>query len=193
MGLEKVKQEILNKAREEAAVIAQQAKEEAKSIEKSAEKQVKDYESLVEEDLEKSVEIIKRKELAAADLEVQKKSLEAKNELIEAVFSEVRRKLKSFGDKSREAHIKSILGRAMMEMDIAVVRCSSKDVRFVEAASSGGNGNSRLKVVKNDEMLGGLVAESADGKLQVDYSYDAIIEQLKSRVLIDVAKILFGK
>ena len=79
----------------------------------------------------------------------------------------------------------------MTEMDIEVVRFSGKDVRIVEAASS--NGNSRLKVVKTDEMLGGLVAESADGKLQVDYSYDAIIEQLKSRVLIDVAKILFGK
>ena len=188
MGLEKVKQELLNRAREEAAVIAQQAKEEAKIIEKSAEKQIRDYESLVEEDLEKSVETIKRKELAAADLEVQKKSLEAKNELIEAVFSEVRKKLKSFGDKSREAHVKSLLGIAMKEMDVAVVRCNSRDVRFVSS-----NDNSKLKVFASDDISGGIIAESADGKLRVDYSYDTILEQVKSKVLVNVAKILFGK
>ena len=188
MGLEKVKQELLNRAREEAGVIAQQARDEAKLIEKSAEKQVKERERVLEEEMERVVELMRRKELASAELELQKKSLGTKNEAIEAVFSEVNRKLKGLGDKSRESHIKSLLGIAMKELDVAVVRCNSRDVRFVSS-----NGNSKLKVFASDDISGGIIAESGDGKLRVDYSYDTILEQVKSKVLVNVAKILFGK
>ncbi len=191
MGLEKVKQEILNGAREEAGKLAEHAKEEAKAIEKSAENQVRDYERMVEEDIEKSIEIMKRRELAAAELEVQKKALEAKNELIEAVFSEASKKLRSLGDKSREAHVKNLLGMAMNEMDVAVVRCNAKDGKFV--SNYGGGSGGRLKVVASDDVSGGVIAESADGRLRVNYSYETMLEQVKSKVLIDVARILFGK
>lgn len=189
MGLEKVKQEILNSAREEAGELAEQAREETKAIEKSAEKQVNDYERLVEEDIEKSVEIMKRRELAAAELEVQKKTLQTKNELIDAIFSEVRKKLRSLGDRSREAHVKNLLGRAMEEMDVAVVGCNSRDGKFVSSQGTGGS----LKVVADEGISGGVIAESTGGKLRVDYSYETMLEQVKSKVLIDVAKILFGK
>ena len=188
MGLEKVKQELLNTAREEAGTIAQQAKEEAKIIEKSAEKQVAEHERLMNEEVASIVETMKRRELAAAELELQKKFLGTKNDMIEAVFSEASRKLKGLGDKSRESHIKSLLGIAMKEMDVAVVRCNSRDVRFVSS-----HDNSKLKVFASDDILGGVIAESADGKLSVDYSYDTILEQVKSKVLINVAKVLFGK
>ncbi len=189
MGLDKVKQEILDNAREDAGKLTEQAKDEAKAIEKSAEKQVKGYERMMEEDMEKSVELMKRRELAAAELEVQKKTLDAKSELIESVFAEGWKKLRNIGEKSREAHIKSLLERAMAEMDVAVVKCNARDSKLVSSHTSG----SRLKAVVAADISGGIIAESADGKLKVDYSYEAVLEQVKSKVLVDVAKILFGK
>ena len=189
MGLEKVKQEILDSAREEAGKLTEKAKEEAKAIERSAEKQARDYERMAEEGTEKSVELMKRRELAAAELEVQKKALEAKSELIEAVFSEGWKKLRNLGEKTREAHIKGLLERAMKEMDVAVVKCSAKDSRLVSNYS----GEGKIKIVAAGDISGGIIAESADGRLKVDYSYDALFEQVKSKVLIDVAKTLFEK
>ncbi|MBI2550054.1 hypothetical protein HYV83_02635 [Candidatus Woesearchaeota archaeon] len=190
MGLEKVKQEILERAQAEADKAIDAAQSEAKAVMKSAEKQVAGYERMMEEDLEALSNAVKRKEVASAELELKKQLLSAKSELIEGVFRDARKKLGSLPDKKRESHITALLDAARKEMNVSVVQCSSKDARFVEAS---GSGDSRLKVVKNDEMLGGIIAESPDGRLRVDYSYDILLGQVKSKVLGDVAKILFGQ
>ncbi len=185
MGLEKVKQEILENARKEADEILAAAEAEARTITRSAEKQMQDYQKLVEEDGERAAELMKRRKVASADLELQKQALSAKNEIIEGVFEQVRKKLRLRSDKSREADVKALLKAASGEMDVAVVHCNGRDARFLEGSG--------LKVVKNDSMLGGIIAESPDGKLRVDYSYETLLGQARMRVLGDVARKLFGK
>lgn len=192
MGLEKVKQEILERAQAEADKAVEDAQSEAKAMMKSAEKRIAGYGRMMGEDLEALSNAVKRKEVASAELELKKQLLCAKSELIEGVFGEVRKKLRSLPDKKRESHVTALLDAARKEMStsIAVVQCSSRDARFVEAS---GSGSSRLKVMKNDEMLGGIVAESPDDRLRVDYSYETVLGQVKAKVLGDVAKILFGQ
>ncbi|MBI3036217.1 hypothetical protein HYY73_00450 [Candidatus Woesearchaeota archaeon] len=185
MGLEKVKQEILERAKAEADKAVDDAKSEAKAVMKSAEKQVTVYERVMEEDLEALSNAVKRREVASAELELKKQLLSAKSGLIEGVFGEARKKLGSLSDKKRESHITALLDSARKEMNVSVVQCSGKDARFLD--SSG------LKVVRNDSMLGGIIAESPDGKLRIDYSYETVLGQVKSKVLGDVAKILFGQ
>ena len=193
MGLEKVKQEILEKARKEAAEIASAAQAEAKAIMRAAEKQMQNYESLIDEDASRSVEQMRRRELASAELELQKQVLAAKNELIENVFSQAMRKLGQLGDKRREAHVKALLDLVRKEMNVAVVQCNSRDARFLEGSTGNGGSGGKLKVIKNDSISGGIVAESPDRKLKVDYSYGTVLEQTKSKVLSDVARLLFRK
>ncbi len=185
MGLEKVKQEILEKAQKEADEIVAAATAEAKAIMKSAEKQMQDYGKMVAEDEDKKSELMKRREVASAELELQKQMLTAKNRLIESVFAEVKQKLKTRSDKNREADVKALLKVASQEMDVAVVQCSGRDMGFLEGSG--------LKIARNDAMLGGVVAESPDGRLRVDYSYDSLLGQVRSKVLSDVARKLFGK
>ena len=193
MGLEKVKQEILEKAGKEAAEITDAAQAEAKAIMRAAEKQMQNYESLIDEDASRSVEQMRRRELASAELELQKQVLAAKNELIENVFSQAMRKLGQLGDKRREAHVKALLDLVRKEMNVAVVQCNSRDARFLEGSTGNGGSGGKLKVIKNDSISGGIVAESPDRKLKVDYSYETVLEQTKSKVLSDVARLLFGK
>ncbi|MBI2175850.1 hypothetical protein HYU40_00685 [Candidatus Woesearchaeota archaeon] len=185
MGLEKVKQDILEKARKEADEILAAAAAEAKAVMRSAEKQVQEYEKALAEEEDKTAELMKRREVASAELELQKQMLTAKNELIESVFAQVKGKLRVRSDKSREADVKSLLKAASQEMDVAVVQCNSRDARFVESG--------KLKIAKNDALIGGIIAESPDGKLRVDYSYETLLGQVKAKVLSDVAKKLFGK
>ena len=186
MGLEKVKQEILEKARKEAAEITDAAKAEAKTIMRSAEKQMQNYELLIVEDVSRSVEQMKRRQLASAELGLQKQALAAKNELIESVFSDVRKRLRQLEEKKRETHVKSLLEIAGKEIDVAVVHCNARDAEFLWSYG-------KLGVVKDDTLLGGIIAESSDGRLRVDYSYETVLEQVKSKVLSDVARLLFGK
>ncbi|MBI2141379.1 hypothetical protein HYU16_03050 [Candidatus Woesearchaeota archaeon] len=193
MGLEKVKQEILEKAGKAAAGIVAEAQAEAKAVMRAAEKQMQNYERLVEEDIGRSVEQMKRRELASAELELQKQVLAAKNELIESVFSETGKRLAQLSDKRREAHVKALLDMARKEMSVAVVQCNSKDARFLEGGTGNSNNTGELKVIKNDSISGGIVAESPDRRLKVDYSYESVLGQTKSKVLSDVARLLFGK
>ncbi|MBI2581212.1 hypothetical protein HYV85_05420 [Candidatus Woesearchaeota archaeon] len=193
MGLENVKREILEKARKEAAEITSAAQAEAKAIMRAAEKQMQNYEQLIDEDVDRSVEQMRRRELASAELELQKQVLAAKNELIEDVFSQATRKLGQLGDKRREAHVKALLDLVRKEMNVAVVQCNSRDARFLEGSTGNDGSGGKLKVIKNDSISGGIVAESPDRKLKVDYGYESVLGQTKSKVLSDVARLLFGK
>ncbi len=186
MGLEKVKQEILEKAKGEAAAAIDAANAEARAIMKSAEKQIRDYEKTIDDDIERTAEVMKRREVASAELEVQKQALSLKNELINSIFSEARKKLGQLTEKGREAHIKTLLDAAFRELDAAVIRCSHKDAKFVQ-------GRGKVKIVEDDSIGGGIIAESSDGRLRVDYSYDTLLEQARAKVLSDVARTLFGK
>ncbi len=185
MGLEKVKQEILEKARKEADAVIEAANAEARAIMKAAEKQMQDHGRVMEDDNARAAELMKRREVASSELELQKQMLAAKNDLIEGVFAQAREKLRSRNDKAREADVKSLLKAASNELDVASVQCSSRDAKFLEG--------SRLKISKNDALAGGIIAESPDGKLRVDYSYETLLGQAKAKVLSDVAKKLFGK
>lgn len=185
MGLEKVKQDILEKARKEADEILEAAAADARAIMKSAEKQAQDCEKALAEEEGKAAELMKRREVASAELEMQKQVLSAKNELIESVFDVVRKRLKLRSDKSREADVKSLLKAASQEMGVAVVQCNTRDAKFIEGGG--------LRVAGNDALLGGIIAESPDGRLRVDYSYETLLGQVKAKVLSDVAKKLFGK
>lgn len=185
MGLEKVKQEILEKAQKEASEILDAASAEARTIAKSAEKQAQESEKRAQDDAEKAAEAMKKKGLASAELELQKQALSLKSGLMEAVFSEARKKLKHLGEKKRQAHVRALLESAMKEIDIALVQCNASDAAVLEGG--------RLKIVKNDSIAGGIIAESADGRLRVDYSYDALLEQARSKVLNNVARTLFEK
>lgn len=186
MGLEKVKQEILEKAQKEASELVESADSEAKAIVKSAEKSAQELEQRELDEAEKSSEFAKKREIAAAELELQKQALSVKNELVESVFSEAGKRLAQLGEKKREAHIRMLLDAAGKELDVAVVYCSKKDVRLVE-------GSGKLKVFSDEKISGGIIAESQDGKLRVDYSYDTLLGQVRSKVLGDVASKLFGK
>lgn len=188
MGLEKVKQEILDKAQKEASDIIEAAQSEARAIVKSAEKQAHELEELAREGAERASETMKKRGLAAAELELQKQSLSLKNELVEGVFSQAKKELSQLSGRKREGHVRSLLGAARKDMEVSVLYCNGRDAGIVEAAGDG-----KLRIVNDDKISGGIIAESRDGRLRIDFSYETLLEQAKSKVLGDVAKKLFGK
>ncbi len=188
MGLEKVKQEILDNARNEASGIIEAAQAEARSILKAAQKQAEQNEEQAAAELQTAAEALRRKEAASAELELQKQTLSTKSEIIEQAFLDAAQKIFSLTEKKREAHIISLLEAARKEMNVAVVRCNARDIKLADSASGG-----KLKILTDDSITGGIIAESSDGKLRIDYSYDALLDQARSKVLGEVANALFSK
>lgn len=180
MGLETVKEEILNSAKEQSNSLIAEARKEANSIMKEAEKKIEEMREKNESETKRMTEIIKKQESASADLENKKMLLEAKKQIIESVFIEARKKLESLDDKKREAYLKKLLEKAKNDIEIAYVYCNKKDSKFLKGFN-----------VETVDVIGGLMAENREKTVRVDYSFETILEIIKENELQNISKTLF--
>ena len=181
MGLEAVKEEILGNAKEQANSLLAEGRREASRLIKDAEKKIEEIKSKAEEATKKSCEIIKRQELASADLEIKKITSETKKQIIENLFAEVRRKLESLDDKKRDGYLKKLIERAKKDIEVSFVYCNKKDSKF-------------LKGINPEEIniIGGIIAENKDRTIRVDYTFESMLQSIKENELQNMNKITFG-
>ena len=180
MGLEAVKEEIIRNAKESSSALIAEARREANRITKDAEKKIEEMRAKSEEETKKSIEIIKKQQLAAADLESKKMMLDAKKQAIEKVFEETKAKLASLDDKKREAIIKRLLEKVSKEIEVNHVYCGKKDQKFIKG------------IAAEPEIIGGIIAENKVKTIRVDYSFDTMLDSIKEKELQHISKILFG-
>ncbi|MBI2660108.1 hypothetical protein HYX07_03010 [Candidatus Woesearchaeota archaeon] len=182
MGLESVKEEILNSAKEQANSLIAEGRKEASRISKETEKKIEELQRKSEEETKKTLDMIKRQELASAELDSKKAVLEARKQSIENVFEEAKKKLGILDDKRREQIMKKLLDRAKNEIEAASIYCSKRDAKFFKGLT-----------VHAIDIIGGLVAENKEGTIRIDYSFDTILQSIKEGELHNVNKILFGQ
>ena len=181
MGLEMVKEEILNIAKEQANSLTADARKEASRIMKEAENTIAGMKEKSEAETKKMLDTIKRQELASAELENKKMLLEAKKEIIENAFAEARKKLENLDDKKREAILKRLLDKAKNEMETATVYCNKKDAKFLKGFS-----------LEPASIIGGIMAENREKTIRIDYSFDSMLQSIKESELQNISKALFG-
>ena len=119
--------------------------------------------------------------MASAELENKKMLLEAKKELIESVFIEVRKKLASLDDEKRESYIKKLLEKAENDIEVANVYCNKRDLEFLKDFNT-----------EAVDITSGLIAENKDTTIRVDYSFETMLQSIKENELQSINKILFG-
>ena len=180
MGLEAVKEEILNSAKEQANSLIAEARKEANRIARETEKKTEELQGKSDAETKKAFDTIKRQELASAELDNKKMLLGAKKQIIEAAFAEARKKLENLDDKKIEAIIKKLLEKAKNEIEIAKVYCNKRDAKLVKGMSS-----------QAIDIIGGLIVENKDGTVRIDYSFDTMLDSIKENELQNISKVLF--
>ena len=180
MGLETVKEEILNIAKEQSNSLIAEARKEAGRLMKEAERKIEEIREKSDAETKKMIDAIKRQELASAEIENKKMILEAKKQLIDNVFNEARKKLDSMDDKKREASIKKLLEKAKNDIQVSNVWCNKKDAKFLKGLD-----------VENVDIISGVMAENKEKTIRVDYSFDTILESIKESELQNINKLLF--
>jgi len=180
MGLEAVKEEVLDNARQQSNAIIADARNESNRIAREAEKNIEEIKQHSEEETRKMLDTIKKQELASADLENKKMLLEAKKQVIDNVFAESKKRLESMEDKKREALIKKVLDKTKGDIEITYVYCNKKDLRFLKGFA-----------IQPADIIGGLIAENKDKTIRVDYSFDTLLQIIKENELQNINKILF--
>ena len=180
MSLESVKDEILNTAKSQANAMLAEARKEANRITTEAEKKIEEMKAKGEAEIKRILDTIKRQEMSSAELESKKMLLEAKKQVIDAVFGEAKKKIANIPDKKREELVKKLLEKAKKDIDAAYVYCNSKDSKFLKGFNA-----------QHIDIIGGLIAENKERTIRVDYSFETLLQDIRENELQSISKVLF--
>lgn len=187
MGLEEVVKDILDKAKADSLVVAKAGNEKAAEIIKKAETEILIKEQRARDDLQRVKESEERKELSDAALAAKKKFQNVKKELIESAYSGLMEKAADIPERERAKMLKTLFAKCAREISgIGKVYVNKKDVKLVgEIVRS-----AKISVL-SENIIGGIIAESSDGKFRVDCSFDRFIELVKETRTKELSNTLF--
>jgi V/A-type H+-transporting ATPase subunit E len=182
MALEDVKKEIIEKAEKEAKVILAEAKTKEKEVLTKANGELDLLKITKSAETKATVEALRKREISTANLNAKKVVMETKKEVLDQAFDKAIDSIKSMTDAKKKTLLNKILDKASKEIDVEYIYCNSKDVKLITAG--------KQKILAKN-MIGGLILESKDKSIVLDYSFDTMIENVRSKNLQQIAGILF--
>ena len=193
VGMERISRAILDKARADAEQITKEAEEKAwQEIEKTE----KQREMKFHEAKHRTIEEAQRRAsqiLAQAHIEARQELSSAKADIVTEIVDRVRTALSAIsGD---EGSVISLLEEAVGQLGSDKVRVyvSHRDLDTVqELATENRELASRVAEIKELDCTGGAVAESTDGKLSIDNTYETRLEMLLPQIVPEISRELFG-
>jgi vacuolar-type H+-ATPase subunit E/Vma4 len=177
MGIEEVKDEILNNARTKAKEILRLADAEKEGIQKSAQTRVSQIRDELDSEAAKQIEQYKTVTLAEAHSTVKKKRLAIEAEILDETYNDILGKLSKLNAKKREQHLKKILSQTK---EYPKVYASKKDLALLKGHRP-----------EQADISGGLIVEDKNTEIRLDVSYETLIADIKRDHISDIAKILF--
>ncbi len=202
---EKIREAILSKGRAKAAEIIKDAERRAEAILEKARRKVEEYRKAETEKLMKKIEAERTRKISSARFESRIKILEEKNKLIESLFEETRSYILS-NIRSSEwypAFLRRITSASIITLglDEVVVHASKEDLKLLEkirddiiedvSKSLGFTPSITFKKVNAPTI--GVKVSSSDGSIVVNNTVEAILEKLKPKFTMLIAKTLFGE
>jgi V/A-type H+/Na+-transporting ATPase subunit E len=179
MGFEELKKKVLKEAEVEEKRLLSEAEKEKQRLQKKAEETIKAFSEKVDKETDKEIAQLETREIASANLEVKKRSLKAKEELFEKVFTtlknDVGKKLKT---ADRKKLLENLVKLAEKQISIGIIYCNKEDAKLLG------------KNCKEQKMLGGIIAETKDGTVRLDYSFETLIEEIREKHIAEITEVL---
>jgi len=191
MGLEAVVNEIREKGRREVESIRAETRVEVEKILKEAQDHAAAIKIAAQEEVERTASHIVNQETSAANLAVKRLLLNAQKDVLAQVYSTSLAAVGELPAEFQEKALTSLLKRAAKEVREGVVHANERDLQLVREIISRHKDFSGYTVGSPVEIPGGIIVESKDGDLQIDYSYRTLLEEVWESCLKDVSEILF--
>jgi V/A-type H+-transporting ATPase subunit E len=194
MEIDKIREAILNRAKEDAARITEEARVKAKGLIEEAKKR---RELELETTKKKILSAAHRegsKILAQASMKARQEILREKGEVIDEILERVKHKLRHHkSDKESLTHlIKETIDTFETRTKVKLF-VTSKDLGVVrEILREDSQLKERVMDVREIDGLGGVSAEDEEGRVRVDNSFDTRLETLMGKILPEIGKELFG-
>ena len=191
MGIEVVLEEIREKGKREVEEIRGDTQKQVEEILSKGQQRVKEMEQGVEEELEKQISHIMNQEISAANLTAKRLLLTVQKELFEQVKQETLATILAKPESFHRKAVERLLLQAKEEIRDGSVYCSGKDLPLVKEILAKRPELASLRLGDPGAIDGGIIAESRDGHLKIEYSYRSILEKVWESGLKEVSDGLF--
>jgi len=200
-GAKLLAEDILKEAEEKAAAIIKEAKEQANAIIDAARINAEEEEKRKLAEATAKGQQIYREILAQAKVEAKKEILKKKELLIKEAFKEAEERLRkhSLAAEYKEDLIR-ITVNACKKLDATdvVITANQRDLKTLKSSKETierelERGNRKIKISFGEpiQTAGGVRVKTADGRIEVDETFEGIIQKQFELLRVKVAKILF--
>lgn len=179
MGLQQVKDEILDEAEEHSEEIKEEAEKYREEKLEEAEKEADKIKEKAEEETEERKEEIRKKRISNARMKAKRNKLEAEKEEINKLFKEFEKEMKNLSDEEASKMLENAIDET--EFDVDKVTGNSN---FKDAAE-----DQDLEFEEHDRE--GFMILSENGERRKDFSFDKIFKEFEENHRKQVADKLF--
>ncbi len=183
MGLDRVVKDISDKAEAESMDILARARSEAAAIKKDAEGDAKRIHEAEMVKSDNAIAKLRQRELSSAKLDIKKSKLNAEKDVLEGVRAELVKKISAMPKKKKVDILNKLINLARKDVPAGKIYTNAGDAELVK--------NSGYEYGGNIKCIGGLVVTSADGSVNLDYTFDSIMDDVWNSSMKPVSDILF--
>jgi V/A-type H+-transporting ATPase subunit E len=184
MALEKVVDDILESARKDANQLVASAENEKADITRQANEAVASKKSENERQLADAIRRLRQQEVSSAELEAKRVVLNAKKDVLDQTLQEAMKELAELSDSEKSKLYAKIIDAGTKVISKPKVYCPKGDSNLVPRAG--------VASVAETDMGPGLVLESKDGMILLDYKFKTIMDSVWEKELKNVSNLLFG-
>lgn len=184
MSLDKIADEILSNASKEAEVIVKEAENERSRILLEADQKIEAMTKAEEKSLQDALERMKRQEISSAELDAKKIVLNKRKDILNRTFEEMLAELSAMNADEKSGIYKKIVDQGTKVIPSPKVLCPIGEKNLL--ANVDGMGE-----LTESDMESGLILESADGKVRLDFRFRTILEGIWDQDLKEISNILF--
>jgi V/A-type H+-transporting ATPase subunit E len=185
MALDNVVGQILDSANKDAEKLIQDAEKERAAILQQADENIAAKKKVQDKDLEQALIRLKQQELSSAELEAKRIVLNARKEVLDEAFRETLKELNAMSASEKTKVYAKIISKGQSTIHSPKVYCPKGDASLLGSASG-------VRAVIEREMEPGLILESEDGSISLDYRFKTILEGVWDKELKNVSNVLFG-
>ena len=182
MALDAVVESILATSKDKVAQINSEADKEVGRILNEARERAAEIKTRKELEVTHAVEALERREISSANLEVKRSQLNVHKDLLEQARIKLLEKTRELPKKDNEAMLKKLL--QPYDLKDMKVFSNKRDEAFVSSLAPNYGGNL--------DIIGGVVAESKDGDLRYDLTFETLAREVFNNHMKEASKILFG-
>lgn len=185
MGLEKLVEDILQKGNERAREIIRIGEAERDEQVRSADESMREAREKAEKKTEAQIAQMEQHELSSAELESRKTLLAAQREVLEDLKVRSLEELANYPEDKRQRLYEKLFVKAKGILGDCTVYSNKGDSASL---------NPPAGVVKGGviDCAGGLVFESKDGDVRLDYRFETLLDEIWNEKMSEIYSQLFG-